>query len=69
MTGVGEEPPEKVENVLPAYEAWPRGYTVGPNDYLKAASPRKRGNYVRQRLPKVQKLGWIVWFHRQHISY
>lgn len=60
MKGVGEEPPPELMDVLPGYEAWPSGYTIGPVDELKALSPAKRAEYIRQRLFQFQKLGWIT---------
>ena len=60
MKGVGEEPPQELENVLPGYEAWPRGYTIGPIDQLKAFSVNKRAKYLRIRLAQFKQLGWIA---------
>jgi hypothetical protein len=60
MRGVGEEPPQELENALPGYEAWPSGYTIGPVDQFKEFSLNKRVNYIRKRLSQVQQLGWVV---------
>jgi hypothetical protein len=60
MKGVGEDPPQELENVLPGYEAWPNGYTIGPVDQLKAFSVNKRAKYLRIRLAQFQQLGWIA---------
>ncbi|MEN3331930.1 MAG: hypothetical protein V7641_1295 [Blastocatellia bacterium] len=60
MKGVGEEPPLELENVLPGYEAWPSGYTIGPVDQLKSFSVTKRAKYLRNRLAQFQQLGWIA---------
>ena len=60
MKGVGEEPPQELENVLPGYEAWPRGYTIGPVDKLKSFTLNRRTKYLRKRLSEFQNLGWIT---------
>lgn len=60
MFGVGEDMPQELENVLPGYEAWPSGYTVGPVDRLNSLSASKRAKYIRKRLAEFQRLGWIV---------
>jgi hypothetical protein len=60
MKGVGEDMPQELENVLPGYEAWPSGYTIGPIDKLKSMSPKKRANYIRKRLPQLHQLGWMI---------
>ena len=60
MIGVGEEPPQELENVLPIYEDWPKGYTIGPVDHLKPLSPTERAKYLLQRLPQFRQLGWMT---------
>lgn len=60
MKGIGEEPPQELENVLPGYEAWPVGYSIGPVDRLKSSTPKRRANYIRRRLAQFQRVGWIV---------
>jgi hypothetical protein len=60
MIGVGEEPPQELENVLPGYKIWPSGYTIGPVDYLKSFSPIEQAKYLLERLPQFQKLGWMT---------
>jgi hypothetical protein len=60
MKGVGEEPPQELENVLPGYEAWPSGYTIGPSDHLEALSPAERANYIFKLLPQFRRLGWMT---------
>lgn len=69
MIVVGEEPPTELLDLLPGYEAWPHGYTIGPVEGLKALSPGKRAEYVRQRLSQFQRLGWMTadvvpWYER-----
>jgi hypothetical protein len=60
MKGVGEDMPQELENVLPGYEAWPRGFTIGPDDGLKSLPANKRINYIRKRLLHFQRLGWMA---------
>jgi hypothetical protein len=60
MIGVDEDMPQELENVLPGYEAWPRGYTIGPVENLKALSPAERANYLLKLLPKFNELGWMT---------
>lgn len=60
MFGVGEDMPQELENVLPGYEAWPSGYTIGPVDQLKSFSVNKRAKYLRNRLAQFQQLGWLA---------
>jgi hypothetical protein len=69
MKGVGEEPPQELANVLPGYEAWPSGYTIGPVEKLKTFPPQKRAKYIRKRLLHFQRLGWmsadsLPWYQR-----
>ncbi|OLD25478.1 MAG: hypothetical protein AUJ04_07610 [Acidobacteria bacterium 13_1_40CM_3_55_6] len=59
MKGVGEEMPQELENVLPGYEAWPHGYTIGPIDRLQSLSHAERANYLANLFPQFRKLGWI----------
>jgi hypothetical protein len=59
ISAVGEPPPELMD-VLPGYEAWPHGYTIGPVENLKALSSGKRAEYIRQRLAQFKKLGWMT---------
>ena len=60
MVGVDEDMPQELENVLPGYEAWPSGYTIGPIDRLRSLSPAERAKYVLQQLPRFKELGWIT---------
>jgi hypothetical protein len=60
MKGVGEEPPQELEGILPGYEIWPSGYTIGPVEQLKSSTLPKRAKYIRKRLAHFQQLGWIV---------
>lgn len=60
MKGVGEEMPQELEHILPGYEAWPSGYTIGPVDTQNSLSPTERANYIKDLLPQFQRLGWIT---------
>jgi hypothetical protein len=54
----GEDPPDDLLRLLPGYEAWPKGYTIGPVDYLKH-SPTDYAKYLGERLSLFRKLGWV----------
>jgi hypothetical protein len=60
MVGVDEDMPQELENVLPGYEIWPSGYTIGPVDGLKPLSPSERAKYLLKLFPKFKELGWIT---------
>uniref|UniRef100_A0A7C3PGF3 Uncharacterized protein n=1 Tax=Oscillatoriales cyanobacterium SpSt-418 TaxID=2282169 RepID=A0A7C3PGF3_9CYAN len=60
LKGVGEEMPQELENILPYYQDWPSGYTIGPIDNLKTLSPSERAKYILGLLPQFQRLGWIT---------
>jgi hypothetical protein len=60
LKGVGEDMPTELEDMLPGYEEWPRGYTVGPTESLKNLSPSEHAKYILERLPQLEKLGWIT---------
>lgn len=69
LKGVGEDMPQELENVLPGYEDWPRGYTIGPNGNLKSLPKEERIQDILAWLPQFQKLGWITpdalrWYER-----
>ena len=60
MKGVGEEPPQELEDMLPGYEIWPRGFTLGPHDWLMTASRPDRITYLKALLPRMHQLGWLT---------
>ncbi len=60
MKGVGEDMPQELENVLPGYEAWPSGYTIGPVDNMNSLSSTERAKYILNLLPQFQRLGWMT---------
>jgi len=55
-----EEMPSALENLLPGYEEFPKGYTIGPNESLKTLSSSDRVKYVLEKLPQIRDLGWIT---------
>lgn len=59
MKGVGEDMPQELGNLLPSYEDWPKGYTIGPIDNLKNLSSSEYAQYILKLLPQFQKLGWM----------
>ena len=60
LEGAGEEMPSALENLLPGYAEWPKGYTIGPVESLKALSLEQRIKYVLDRLPQLRMLGWMT---------
>lgn len=60
MKGAGEHMPFALENLLPGYEEWPRGHTIGPVDSLKTLSSADKVKYVLEQLPQFRKLGWMT---------
>ncbi len=60
LRGVGEDIPWELDALIPGYEEWPRGYTIGPRDNLKALSATEHAKYLLDLLPQMQKLGWIT---------
>jgi hypothetical protein len=60
MMGVGKHMPEVLENLLPGYEEFPKGYTVGPIDKISSLSNTERTKYFLDKLPQFNKSGWIT---------
>ncbi len=60
MKGVGEHMPSELEDLLPGYDVWPSGYTVGPVAWLNSLSQSERVNYVIDKMLQFEKLGWIT---------
>lgn len=60
MRGAGEHMPSELEEVIPGYEAWPSGYTVGPVSSLNSLSRSQRLDYVLEKMVEFEKLGWIT---------
>ncbi len=60
MKGAGEDMPQELENVLPGYDDWPSGYTIGPVNYLNSLASSERVKYLLERLPQFLKLGWMT---------
>jgi hypothetical protein len=60
LKGAGEHMPTELENVMPGYDAWPSGYTLGPDNRLASLPPAKRAEYVLARLPLFEQLGWVT---------
>jgi hypothetical protein len=60
QTPVDEDMPAELEQTLPGYEQFPRGFTIGPVDDLKKLSPNEYVIYIVDRLPQFEKLGWIT---------
>ena len=60
LKGFGGEVPEAIIEVLPKHEAWPHGYTIGPDERLAKLSLPERLKYLVERLPEMLRLGWIA---------
>jgi hypothetical protein len=60
MKGAGEHMPQELENVLPGYEIWPRGLTLGPHDWLKSATTADKVSYIKKIIPRMRELGWLT---------
>ena len=46
--------------MLPGYEQFPHGYTVGPVDELQKFSSSEKTKYLLDHLPLFKKAGWIT---------
>jgi hypothetical protein len=60
LEGAGEEMPAALENLLPGYAEWPKGYTIGPVENMKTFSSEQKIKYLLERLPQFRKLGWMT---------
>jgi len=60
MKGAGEHMPQELEDVLPGYDVWPSGYTVGPVASLNSLPQSARVTYIVDRMPRFETLGWIT---------
>lgn len=60
VKGVGEHMPSELEEVIPGYDAWPSGYTVGPVASLNSLSTAQRVSYILDNMIQFEKLGWIT---------
>ena len=60
LKGVGEHMPSELEDVMPGYEVWPSGYSVGPVASLGSLSQNDRTTYVLDKMLQFEKLGWIT---------
>jgi hypothetical protein len=58
--GVGEEMPEELERLLPGYQAWPRGFTIGPFAGLTTMTAAQRGSQLAEWIPEFERLGWMT---------
>jgi hypothetical protein len=64
--GAGEEMPQELAAQLPGYEAWPHGYTIGPDDRLTVLSPTQRAAKLVEWLPEFERQGWMTSERRRH---
>jgi len=54
-----EELPDAFLDVIVRHDAWPRGYTIGPDERLAKMSLEGRLKYLVEHLPQMLELGWI----------
>ena len=47
------------ETNLPNMEAWPSGFTIGPDSRLAGFSQSEKVKYLVGQLPEMLRLGWI----------
>lgn len=60
MKGAGEHMPSVLEDLLPGYEDFPKGYTIGPVGNISMLSNAERTKYLLDELPQFNKSGWIT---------
>jgi hypothetical protein len=60
LKGAGEHMPSELEAVIPGYDEFPRGNTIGPVADLKPLSTSARLSRIRAQLPLFEKLGWMT---------
>jgi len=59
IKGVGEESPTVLEDLYLRPDAWPHGYTIGPDERISKMSAKTRLEYLTEHLPQMLQLGWI----------
>jgi hypothetical protein len=64
LNGVGEEPPAELFDALPGYEAWLRGWTIGPTADIASLADREKVARFRDWLPAFERAGWVTNAHR-----
>jgi hypothetical protein len=60
IEGAGEEMPAALEKLLPAYEDFPKGFTIGPIESLTTLSSQDKVKYFLEKLPQFRDVGWIT---------
>jgi hypothetical protein len=60
LKGAGEHMPQELENSMPGYEEWSKGYTIGPVENLANLTKSERAKYLLDNLPKFQEAGWMT---------
>jgi hypothetical protein len=59
LKGVGEHMPSELEEVIPGYEEWPLGYTIGPASNMASLSQKAGVAYLLGNMPLFEELGWM----------
>ena len=60
VEGADEETPSDLESLMPGFDEYPHGFTIGPVEHLKGLSNEERTQYLLERLPQFRKLGWMT---------
>jgi hypothetical protein len=60
VEGADEDTPSDLESLMPGFDEYPHGFTIGPVERLKGLSPDERTQYLLECLPQFRKLGWIT---------
>ena len=58
MIGIGEELPLEIGDVLPGYESWPIGITIGPSEEFAGLEFEDRVHYLDKWFNAITLLGW-----------
>jgi len=65
LKGAGEHMPTELEDAMPGYEEWPRGFTVGPVRRMADLSAGEKSKYLLGQLRQFEQLGWMTAQARQ----
>lgn len=60
VKGAGEEIPQELGAMVPGFDIFPGGYTVGPISKLQAFSISQRAKYLLSILSQLKEFGWIT---------
>jgi hypothetical protein len=63
---VGEEMPAELAALLPGYDSWPYGHTVGPDARVAALTLAQRSARLLEWLPEMEREGWMTVERRKY---